>query len=397
MTVMRLCFLAVALSAIAAAVPARAQSDGSSPLIRTDAPFAVIMDHDTGDILFEKNARRPMAPASMSKIMTALLVFEELERGALSLSDSFRISEDAWRRGGAASGSSTMFAEVGSEVSVEDLLRGMIIQSGNDAAIALAEGVAGSEEAFAQLMTLRAQALGLEGSTFRNATGWPDPEHRMTAVDLARLARIIVRDHAALYRIYAERSFSWNGITQGNRNPLLGGGLGVDGLKTGHTEASGYGLVLSASRNGVRRIVVVNGLDSEADRADAARQLLEAAFRQFERRVFLKAGTAIADADVWMGRNRRVPITVADDLAGFVYRPAAAQSEATLRYRGPLPAPVAAGDPVGDIIVERVGFPPLTRPAVAAGSSPRLGPLGVMLVAIDRLLFGTSETVPDDG
>ena len=246
-------FIAASLSA--APIAAFAQSSVSETTFSTAAPHAAILDFETGEVLYQKDAGRPMAPASMTKIMTAEMVFNALKSGRLTPETEFTVSEEAWRRGGAKSGSSTMFLDLNSTVSVADLIRGVVIQSGNDACIVLAEGMAGSEDAFASQMTARAREMGLSSATFRNATGWPHPEHNISAIDLAKLARAQIKNHPEFYPIYNERSFKWNGISQGNRNPLLGKFTGADGLKTGHTEISGYGLVGSAERDGVRRIL----------------------------------------------------------------------------------------------------------------------------------------------
>jgi len=223
-----------------------------------------------------------MPPASMTKIMTAFMVFEALESGQITMDTTFPVSEEAWRRGGVKSGSSTMFLKLNSEVRVEDLLRGVIIQSGNDACIVLAEGLAGSESAFAAHMTTRARELGLNSATFLNATGWPDEGHEISALDLAKLADMMIRRFPQHYSLYSERSFTWNKIKQDNRNPLLGPFTGADGLKTGHTSVSGYGLVGSAERDGQRRIIVLNGTDSKRARRNTAISLMNAAFTQFK-------------------------------------------------------------------------------------------------------------------
>ena len=228
--------------------------------------------------MFEKAAREAIAPASMTKIMTADIVFEGLKNGSLTPETEYRVSEDAWRRGGVSSGSSTMFLEVGSKVNVLDLLKGVIIQSGNDACIVLAEGMAGSERAFADMMTERARDMGLTTATFRNSTGWPHPEHEISALDLAKLAQNQIETFPEFYPLYSERSFTWNDIKQNNRNPLLGRVTGADGMKTGSTEASGFGLVGSAIRGDDRRIIVINGLETAGQRRDVATRLMQAAF-----------------------------------------------------------------------------------------------------------------------
>ena len=332
----------------------------------TDAPHAIILDHDSGIVLYEKDARNAVAPASMTKIMTADLVFDQIKSGRLSLSDTFPVSEDAWRRGGVKSGSSTMFLKVHSKVSVEDLLRGVIIQSGNDACIALAQGIAGSEDAFANMMTERARALGLQSATFKNSTGWPHPEHKISTYDLARLASHSIESYPEFYPIYSERSFTWNGIKQGNRNPLLGAIDGADGLKTGHTEASGYGLVGTAIRDGKRRIIVINGLESKAARRNTARQLMSAAFSRFEILNIRKKGDVAAELDVYLGSANSVKALVPYDISLGVARANGGDNiKVQMRHPKELVAPIAKGQQIGELTISRPGTPPQIVPLLA--------------------------------
>jgi len=287
-----------------AAAPALAQDSAFD----TRASHAVILDYETGAILFSKNGDAPMPPASMSKLMTALMVFEALEDGRLTLDDELPVSETAWRRGGAASGSSTMFLELNSRATVRDLLQGIIVQSGNDACIVVAEALGGTEENFALMMTERARELGLDTANFANSTGWPHLEHRISARDLARLAQIIIRDYPQYYEFYAQPVFTYNGIRQFNRNPLIGSMTGADGLKTGRTDEAGFGLTASAVRDGQRRIVVFNGMESERARADEAERLMRAAFTEFELVNLVEAGGEAGRADVYMGRTPDVTL-----------------------------------------------------------------------------------------
>ena len=324
------------------------------------------MDHDSGIILFEKNARGAIAPASMTKIMTADIVFEQIKSGKLALTDTFRVSEDAWRRGGVKSGSSTMFLDVNSDVSVENLLRGVIIQSGNDACIALAEGIAGTEAAFAAMMTQRAQALGLKSASFKNATGWPHPDHNISTYDLARLARHSIESYPEFYPIYSERFFKWNDITQSNRNPLLGAIDGADGLKTGHTEASGYGLVGTAIRKGQRRIIVINGLKSKVERRDTARALMAAAFSQFEILSLRKKNDLVADISVYLGKADRVKAVVPQDIAIGVANLDVNNIKIELTHPKEVAAPIVIGQELGRITVTAPGREPQIIPVVAA-------------------------------
>lgn len=332
------------------ALPAYGQDSG----FQTKVPHAVIMDFETGEVLFEKGARAPMAPASMTKIMTADMVFEALKNGTVTADTEFTVSEEAWRRGGVKSGSSTMFLKVNSSVRVEDLLRGIIIQSGNDACIAIAEGLAGSETAFADQMTARARELGLNSATFRNATGWPHPDHNISAYDLGQLARHSIKTYPNYYSIYGEKSFTWNGIKQGNRNPLLGKFTGADGMKTGSTEASGYGLVGSAIRGGDRRIVVINGLGSKSERAEVSLRLMNAAFDQFKVYKLYDKGDNIGEVDVYMGKAAKVGVRIDEDVKAGIFRGDRSKISSVMMSK-PVSAPVAIGDHIADMVISVPG------------------------------------------
>lgn len=339
---------------------------------QTDAPHAVIIDAASGEVLFEKDARAPMPPASMTKIMTAELVFEALRDGTLSPETEFTVSEDAWRRGGVKSGSSTMFLKVGSKASVADLLKGVIIQSGNDACIVLAEGMAGSEDAFAQRMTERAQSLGLTTATFRNATGWPHPEHEISALDLAKLAQIQIEGFPEYYPLYAERNFTWNGIKQNNRNPLLGKLTGADGMKTGSTEASGYGLVGSAIRGEDRRIIVINGLDSQSARRDTAIKLMEAAFSQFRVYDLHTQGEVLGEVDVYMGKAPAVGVALTQDIRKGLPVADRKKVKSEIIYTS-AKAPIAKGDVVAQLKISLPERPDVTYDLVATSDVQRKG------------------------
>jgi D-alanyl-D-alanine carboxypeptidase (penicillin-binding protein 5/6) len=354
----------------------------------TRASHAVILDHETGDMLFSKDGDTPMPPASMSKLMTALMVFEALEDGRLTLETTLPVSENAWRRGGAASGSSTMFLEVNSRAAVGDLIRGIIVQSGNDACIVVAEALGGTEANFAQMMTERAHELGLDSASFANATGWPDPEHRISALDLARLARHIITEYPQYYDIYAESEFTYNGIRQFNRNPLLGVFEGADGLKTGHTEESGYGLVASAERDGERRIVVFNGMESNRDRADEAERLMRAAFSEFSTVDLVAAGDVLGRADIYLGLEPSVELRASEALSFGLHRRDRDGVTAELVYEGPLNAPVQEGDLVGHLEVSLPDGRELSVPVEAAQSVARKGALGRAGAAFARLIRG---------
>ena len=348
----------------------------------TRASHAVILDYETGEILYSKNGAEPMPPASMSKLMTVYMAFEAIEEGRLSMDDELPVSETAWRRGGAASGSSTMFLEPNSRARVDDLLRGIIVQSGNDACIVIAEALEGTEENFADAMTERAHELGLDSANFENATGWPDPDHRISAADLARLAAIIIREFPELYDIYAETEFTYNGIRQYNRNPLLGVVEGADGLKTGHTTESGYGLVGSAERDGERRIVVFNGMESERARADEAERLMRAAFTEFEVYEIVSAGDILAEADVFLGVSPRVALRASRDLAVGLHRRDRDDITAEVVYTAPVRAPVEEGQEIGRLVVTMPGGRVEEIPLEAAMAVPEKGaepqPVGVV-------------------
>lgn len=352
------------LSALLSLFLAPAISAQSS--FETNAPHALIIDHDSGIVLFEKNAREAIAPASMTKIMTADLVFEHIKSGKLALTDTFKVSEDAWRRGGVKSGSSTMFLNVNSDVPVEDLLRGVIIQSGNDACITLAQGIAGTEAAFAEMMTDRAKALGLKSANFTNATGWPDPDHKISTYDLGRLARHSIAAYPEFYPLYAERSYTWNNITQNNRNPLLGAIDGADGFKTGHTEVSGYGLVGTAIRNGTRRIIVINGLGSISERRATARQLMETAFSSFEILTLRRQNDVAAELKVYHGKAEQVKAIIPHDVHVGLPKIDANNVKMEITHAAEVIAPIAKGQKIGVLTITVPGQPQQTVPLLAA-------------------------------
>ena len=351
--------------------------------IETPAKQAYILDAQTGTVLLDKDADSLMPPASMSKLMTAYMIFQRLKDGRLTLEDEFLVSEKAWRKGG-----SKMFVEVGSRVSVEDLLRGIIVQSGNDACIVVAEGIAGSEEAFAEMMTETARKIGLEKSVFRNATGWPDEDHVMTARELAVLAERIIADFPEYYHYYAETSFTYNDIRQGNRNPLLYTMPGADGLKTGHTEASGYGLTASAKRDGRRIILVVNGLPSMNARSQESGRLMDWAFREFEALSLFKAGETVEQAEIWMGDTHTVPLVSAEDIVITVPKAARRSMVVSAVYDGPVAAPVKQGDRIATLRVALPNGTTMDYPLQAGADVEELGLFGRMLAAAQHLAFG---------
>jgi len=352
-----------------------------------DAPTAILIEATSGSVLFEKNADELRAPSSMMKLMTAEVVFHALTQGDIKLTDEYRISENAWRRGGAPSGGSTMFAANNSKVSVDDLLHGAIIQSGNDSCIALAEGIAGNERLFAtEMMTKRARELGLPRSTFANSNGLPDPGNKMTVRELAKLARHIILTYPDFYKLFGEKEFTWNKIRQQNRNPLLNSLEGADGLKTGFTKEGGYGMVGSAVQNGIRLIVVVNGLDDPDDRASEAKKMLEWGFRNFEVRTLFAADQPIGYAKVFGGERRSVKLASREPVKVMVQKNGLDKLIARVVYRGPVPAPIEPGQPVGLIKVWRGGNVAVETPVYAAES---VGKGSTVRRAID----GASELV----
>ncbi|MDM8348063.1 D-alanyl-D-alanine carboxypeptidase [Pseudomonas sp. sp1636] len=307
----------------------------------------VLMDAASGNVLVEENADERLPPASLTKLMTAYLATLDINRGQIKQTDMVRISEKAWRMGG-----SKMFVEVGKEVSVDDLLHGIIIQSGNDASVAIAEHIAGSEEAFADMMNSNAQRLGMSNSQFRNATGWPDPEHFSSAKDMAKLARAIIYEDPQHYAIYAQKEFLWNGIKQPNRNLLLWRDKTVDGLKTGHTDEAGYCLVSSAVRDGMRLISVVFGTNSEQARAAETQKLLTYGFRFFETRTFYQKGAELAQAQVWKGATRQLKAGLADDLTLTMAKGQLDKLQAGMTLNPQLVAPIQQGDVIGKVEVK---------------------------------------------
>jgi serine-type D-Ala-D-Ala carboxypeptidase (penicillin-binding protein 5/6) len=321
------------------------------PAFVTAAPNAILIDAKSGEVFFEKAADVAVPPASMSKLMTQSIVFDLLKSGALKDDQEFTVTEDAWRRGGSPSGGSTMYAELNSKVRVIDLLRGAIIQSANDACIALAEGIAGSELAFTELMRKKGDKLGLQHSTFRNATGLPDSSHVMSVRDLSIVARHIIYDHPDRYKIYAEGKFTWNKIEQQNRNPLLKDYAGADGMKTGFTKEAGYGLVGSVQRDGRRLIMVVAGLKTANDRKAEAQKLLDWGFRQFKTVDVFEKDEVVARARVWGGSENWVELRTAQAFQVALTPREQKNVELKLSYTGPLMAPVKTGVEVGKVRV----------------------------------------------
>jgi serine-type D-Ala-D-Ala carboxypeptidase (penicillin-binding protein 5/6) len=361
-----------------------------------DAPTAILIEASSGSVLFEKNADELRAPSSMMKLMTAEVVFHAIKQGDVKLTDEYHVSENAWRKGGAPAGNSTMFAAIHSTISVDDLLHGAIVQSGNDACMVLAEGIAGNESAFADMMTKRARELGLTQSTFANSNGLPDPGNKMTVRELATLARYIIQTYPEFYKLFGEREFTWNKIKQPNRNPLLTSLEGADGLKTGYTKEGGYGMVGSAVQNGVRLIVVVNGLEDSEDRASEAKKMLEWGFRNFETRTLFAAQQPIGYARVFGGDSRSVKLASSEPIKVMVQKNGTDKLIARVVYNGPVRAPIESGQQVGVVRVWRganiaMEAPVYAAESVATGSTMRRAIDGVSELVIGAFRAGAEK------
>ncbi|MEJ1969732.1 MAG: D-alanyl-D-alanine carboxypeptidase family protein [Rhizomicrobium sp.] len=361
----------------AAVAPARAE-------IATTANHALIMDAESGEVLWAKDAYVPMPPASMSKLMTVELLFQRLRDGRVKLGSTFPVSERAWRE---RSGSE-MFVNIGDHISVESLIRGIVIQSGNDACVVVAEALGGTVEGFVAMMNKRAAELGLKHSHFVNPDGLDQPPGQMmSAFDLASLARHLIRDYPAYYHYFGEREFVWTNIHQPNRNPLLGKVEGADGLKTGHLEASGYGLVGSASRNGQRLIVVANGFGSEKDRADEGARLMEAGFREFRRYTLFKPGDVVAKAYVFGGALPTAELTVKAPVTLTLQVDSRNSLKVAAHFSEPLRAPLAQGRQVGTLDISAPDFPGLSVPLYVNQPVDEVGFFGRIVLGV-KALFG---------
>ena len=355
------------------------------------APHAILLDAENGAVLYERDPDKLIFPASLAKLMTAEYVFHELKEGRVKLTDEYPVSENAWRKGGAPSHGSTMFAAIHSKIPVNDLLHGMIVQSGNDACIVLAEALAGNEEDFAAKLTQRAREIGLAKSVFTNSNGLPDPGTKVTTRELGMLARHIILEYPEFYKIFGKPDFTWNKIRQPNRNPLLGMLEGADGLKTGFTSDAGYGLVGSAVQGGLRLIVVINGAKSPKERADEAKKLLEWGFRSFEQRTLFAEGQILGSAKVYGGASGSVPLQAPGLVKIMVPKSGGEKLIARIAYRGPVPAPVAQGETVALLKVWRDDKLVLQMPLRAAenvgkGSMPgrALDAVTEMVIALFR-------------
>ncbi len=370
------------------AVVVAALLSSSAAAMETKAKNVILMDYDTGEYLYTENAFVPVAPASMSKLMTVYILFDKLKNGSLSLEDVFTVSENAWRTGGAASGSSTMFLPVGDKVTVESLIKGIIIQSGNDACITAAENIAGSEENFAALMNAKAKELGLKNSHFVNSTGLPHPDHRMSAEDLAKLARALIQDFPEYYPVFAQKSFTYHNIVQGNRNPLLYSMPDADGLKTGHTAEAGFCLTASVKRGDRRLIGVMTGMKSNKERSEEAEKLMSWGFREFDNYKVFKQFQRIVAAPVYMGEEKKIDLIVNEDVVLTLARSKAREVKLTAVYDKPVKAPISQGDRLGEVKIEIPGGETKIVPLYADHSVRKLGFWGRIMSNVKYLLFG---------
>ena len=362
---------AQAMPSLVAALAAMVALAGAASAFETEARSAYVVDLTTDTVLMAKDADTPLPPASMSKLMTLYMLFEALQDGRVDLDTRFAVSPEARAMGG-----STMFLNERDRPTVEELIQGIVVQSGNDATVVVAEGLAGTEAAFARLMNERAADLGMSESHFVNASGWPDPDHRMSTRDLGLLAIRLIEDFPQYYPYFAEAEYDFDGRApqnRFNRNPLLKLGIGADGLKTGHTEEAGYGLVGSAEQAGRRIVFVISGLSSQQARSQEAERIIAWAFRQFVERTVVPAGTRLAEAPVWMGAQSQVGLVAPQDVLILLSATARDETEATVVYEAPIEAPIAEGQEIGRLVIERADLPAASIPLVAERAVPRGG------------------------
>lgn len=351
--------------------------------VETTAKQAIVIDYDTGNVLFAKNADERVGPASMTKMMTVYLLFERLKDGRMSLEDMLTVSEKAWRKGG-----SKMYVEVGKQVKVEDLIRGIVVQSGNDASIVVAEALGGSEDAFAIEMTEKARALGMNDTSFRNASGWPDPDHYTTVRDIATLAIATIRDFPEYYHYYSEKNFTFAKIKQGNRNPLLYKNMDADGLKTGHTEESGYGMAASALRDGRRVVVVAHGMGSMKERSAQTERLIEWAFREWGQYALFESGETVSNIPVWLGQSETMPVVIKDRFLVSVPRKSRKKMSVKVVHQEAVPAPIAKGDEIAKLVVSAPGMEDVSVPLYAGTDVEERGFFGRLGTALSQLVLG---------
>lgn len=354
----------------------------------TSAKNAILMDYDTGAYIYTKNHDVKVAPASMSKLMTIYVVFDKIKSGLLSLDDVFTVSENAWRKGGAASGSSTMFLKIGEKVTVEDLLKGIIIQSGNDACIVMAENIAGSEENFTVLMNEMAEKIGLKNSSFANSTGWPHPDHKMSVEDLAKLSKLLIKDFNEYYHLFSQKEFTHNNIKQSNRNPLLYSMEAADGLKTGHTDEAGFCLSASAYKNGRRLIGVMSGMASNKERSEETEKLMNYGFREFDNYKIVNKNDVMATANVWYGQSKTIDLVVPYDITETIKINLRDKYELKARYKEPVKAPIRKGDTVGKIILVDAEGVEKEFPLVAKDNVEQIGVFQKFVANLKYLVLG---------
>jgi D-alanyl-D-alanine carboxypeptidase (penicillin-binding protein 5/6) len=374
------------------AKPAKGHSASDIPSTTVDTPagpldvtarWAYVTDVNTGTVLLDKDGDEPMPPSSMTKLMTLYIVYSQLKSGKLKLDQTLPVSERAWRTGG-----SRMFVQVGTNVSIEDLIRGIVVDSGNDACIVIAEGIAGSEEGFVEQMNQQAKKLGLTQTQFRNCTGLPDPDHHMSCRDIAVLAGVIIREFPEYYHFNSEKTFKYNNIEQENRNPLVDRGV-ADGLKTGHTDAGGFGVVASTERNGRRVIIVINGLPTSHARAEEAELLLDWCFRVYEDVTLFTAADTVENAPVWLGTQSTVPLVGGKNLVMTMPRNWRQKATVSVQYQSPIPAPISRGDAVGKITVSGDGIPSVELPLLAGADVPRLSLPGRAVAVLAHFVTGS--------
>lgn len=356
--------------------------------IDTKARNMILVDYTTGAYMYTKDIYDPIPPASMSKLMTVYMIFDKLRDGSLSLDDTFKVSENAWRKGGASSGGSTMFLAIGDEVKVDELLKGIIIQSGNDACIVAAENIAGDEDSFVRMMNAKAKEIGLKNSNFANATGLPHPDHKMSVEDLAILARRIIEDFPQFYHIFSQKEFMYNHIRQGNRNPLLYTMPYADGLKTGHTDEAGYCLTASAKKGDRRIIGVMTGLESNKERSEEAEKMMSWAFREYDNYTLIKKGDKLADIPVWYGTDKTVPLVSSQDIIRTLKKSDYNQAKVKIAYDKPVKAPIEMGQQLGILKIEIPDHEIEEIPLYAGQTINKLGFASKIMANIKYLLSG---------
>ena len=356
--------------------------------IKTPAKHAIMVEGATGAVLFEHDADVTMPPSSMSKLMTIYLTFERLRDGNILLDDEFEVSEGIWRKWRLQG--STMFLKAGQKVTIRDLLMGVIVQSGNDACAVLAEGMAGSEEVFVEWSNEKAEELGMKDSHFANVNGWPDEAHYMSVRDLAILSQRLVTEFPEYYAMFKEKKFTYNDISQNNRNPLLYNMSSADGLKTGHTESGGYGLAASAVQDGRRLVLVINGLKSNRARAREAERLLNYGFRNFSVYPLFKTGDTVDTANVWLGEQGKVPLVIGEDVILSINRQDRRKMKVKIVYTGPIPAPIVKGQPIATLEISAKDMKPVKFPLVAGADVSKLSGVSRLNAAFNYLLMGSA-------